>query len=181
MTHHRRAVVGVIFITGLIILSICLMFTFSDQDVNSNQSLNDNSPKTPATDQEIVSLVNIERGKNNAEPLIVSNELQASAQFKADDMANRNYLSHNDPVTNAENGLDKAIEVTNGNCAYVSENIRWGSDDMATAKAAIDGWMGSPSHREAMLDPKYSYTGIGLSQNKSGEHIIVQHFCEVAL
>ena len=133
-----------------------------------------------ATADEILSLVNQKRGEAGVEPLIVSNELQISAQWKADDMANRGYFEHTDPTTTKKNGIDKAFELTGLFCSYISENIHYGEGEYITSYNTVKAWMESKSHKDALLDSKYSYTGIGVAADNSGKVYQVQQFCQKA-
>lgn len=133
---------------------------------------------TPATADEIYTLVNKERGKAGLQPLIRTNELDVSAQFKADDMANRDYFSHDDPATGKKNGLDKALELVGQSCTYVGENLHSGGERYSTAEEAVKGWMGSKAHHDAIVDPEQVYTGIGIAIMPNGDSVQVQHFCK---
>lgn len=125
----------------------------------------------PASVKELLRLVNAERKKADVKPLILDSRLNESAQFKADDMVNRDYFEHEDPQTGRHNGLDKAVELGVGaDCESVSENLHWGSEK--TSKAAVNGWVNSKDHYKAMVNPKYSLTGFGISGDK-----VVEHFC----
>lgn len=131
-----------------------------------------------AKPDEILTLVNQKRGEAGVEPLIESNELDTSAQFKAEDMANRGYTEHTDPSTGKNNGIDKAFELTGSFCRNISENIHDGTEMYTTTNAAVSAWMNSQSHRDAMLASKYAYTGVGVAVDKNGKVYEVQHFCQ---
>jgi uncharacterized protein YkwD len=40
------------------------------------------------------------------------------------------------------------------------ENLYWGSGPFASARSAVKGWLGSPGHRQAMLDQRFREIGI---------------------
>lgn len=127
---------------------------------------------TPPSEAELLKLVNKERGKAGVQPLVLSSELNVSAQFKADDMANRGYYEHVDP-SGKKNGVDKAFELTGSACSYISENMVKMNPDNNTSVEAVSSWLSSPSHKNAMLDATYTYTGFGINGA-----LIVQHFCK---
>lgn len=59
-------------------------------------------------------------------------------------------------------------------CNYSGENFVYaGAGNIHTAETSMNWWMNSPSHKQAILDPKYTLTGIGVSHG----NIVVQHFC----
>lgn len=125
----------------------------------------------PPDAKEILDLVNREREEQGVQPLVVDQRLDVSAQYKASDMEARDYFSHVDPDTGVKNGLDKADELVNGACSYIGENIQRNGVGN-TSQATFDSWKSSRSHYEAMINPDYVYTGIGIS----GVYV-VQHFC----
>lgn len=128
----------------------------------------------PATNGSLLDAVNAERAKVGVAPLVIHPSLQKSAQFKADDMWTRDYRAHADPITGKNNGLDHFFETDSSLCTYVSENFVYGADKgVLPTQSAVEWWLNSPSHKQAMLDPKYTYTGFGIA----GNSVVVEHFC----
>ncbi len=136
-----------------------------------------NAPQEPLNADKIFALVNQERIKAGIAPLIRDSRLDASAKFKADDMVARNYFDHYDPSSPAVmNGVQKAYELTEHKvCSYASENIVWikYKTPQEDNQEAVDWWMNSKAHHDAMLDAKYTLTGLAVNDGK-----IVQHFCQ---
>lgn len=125
----------------------------------------------PLNADSILELVNIERKKVNVAPLVMDTGLVATAQSRADDMAKRDYFGHRDPVTN-ENMVN--ILKQQKQCVYASENISKMENPIGdNNQDTINGWMGSKPHHDAMLDPKYTLTGVAINNS-----IVVQHFCQ---
>lgn len=99
------------------------------------------------------------RVANGVKPLTLNTELARAAQAKANDMAARNYWSHNTPAGNPPWIF---VEAQNYQYEKIGENLAAGfSDSLAT----INGWMASPHHRENMLDPAFSEVGFGFANN----------------
>lgn len=125
----------------------------------------------PITDEqredEIFRLVNEERTKRGIKPLERFAPLDRSAQRKANDMVAENYYGHVDK--NGFSGVNYIFEETDI-CSFGSENLV----RLLTPEKAVEAWMGSKSHKEAILDERYVYSGIGLNSNH-----VVQHFCEL--
>lgn len=93
-------------------------------------------------------------------PLLTQNaQLDQAAQAKANDMATRNYWSHDTP-----DGNPPWIFVTNQNYNYqkLGENLAAGFDN---EQAAINGWMASPHHKENLLDASFSQVGFGVARS----------------
>lgn len=100
---------------------------------------------------------NASRAANGVAALSLNQKLDAAAQANADDMAARNYWSHNTPE-----GNPPWIWVTAQGYAYqkLGQNLATGfSDEQST----IDGWMNSPPHRENLLDPDFTDVGFGFA------------------
>jgi hypothetical protein len=102
---------------------------------------------------------NTARAANGVAALSLSAKLDAAAQNSADDMAARNYWSHNTPE-----GNPPWIWVTGQGYSYqkLGQNLATGfSDEQNT----INGWMNSPPHRENLLDPAFKEVGFGYANN----------------
>ncbi len=102
---------------------------------------------------------NQQRQKDGKTVLTLNNKLNQAAQAKANDMATRNYWSHNTPE-----GNEPWIFIEQQGYAYnqAGENLAYGfaaSDDVNT------GWMNSPSHKTNMLEAAYHEVGFGFANN----------------
>ena len=126
----------------------------------------------PPDAQEILELVNKERARIGVAPLVMDENVQKSAQLKADDMEAKGYRQHIIPGTQYTLSKEMAYWV-NKSCSKSSENISWRTDNIpGTSQDVFNGWMSSKPHREAIQDPKYTKTGIGTHKD-----IAVQRFC----
>jgi uncharacterized protein YkwD len=110
-------------------------------------------------------MVNQERAKAGVKPLVRDARLDATAQERADDMATRNYFSHNDPSTG-----EKMIDKQDAGCMQ-SENIALAATTDRN-KHAIEMTLGSQSHKNAMLNREFNVIGLGIKDNYA-----VFHFC----
>ncbi|MBA3757794.1 hypothetical protein H0X09_02945 [Candidatus Saccharibacteria bacterium] len=107
----------------------------------------------------LLSSTNSARASNGVASLRVNSKLNSAAQAKAEDMATRNYWSHNTPE-----GNPPWIFVSNQGYSYqkLGENLAAGFD---TEQAVINGWLASPPHKENMLDGNFSEVGFGFANN----------------
>ncbi len=109
----------------------------------------------------LLSATNSQRSKNNENALEINSKLNKAAQAKADDMAKRNYWSHNTPdgkapwtfIAKADYSYEKA-----------GENLAYG---FATSDEVVSGWMNSPPHRANVLDSGYKDVGFGFANNNN--------------
>ena len=129
----------------------------------------------PADPQEILELVNQERARIGVAPLVLDENVQKSAQLKADDMVAKGYRQHNIPGTNNWYSLEMANLMHQAGCHTVSEN--WVSGEHMNSRGAFRGWMNSEPHRKAIQDPNYTKIGIGVSGHDGISEVAVQHFC----
>lgn len=113
---------------------------------------------TSMQQQLLLADTNAERQQSRLAPLKPNSQLNAAAQNKALDMATRNYWSHNTP-----DGRPPWIFVADQNYAYqkLGENLAAGFND---EKAAISGWMASPTHKDNLLDPNFADVGFGVAR-----------------
>jgi uncharacterized protein YkwD len=133
-------------------------------------------PKPVPSADGILVLVNEERAKVGVAPLEKSEALTRSAQAKCDDMVNNDYYGHTNPVT-GKHGYEFAREHL-PSALRIGENVIMRID---SDKGAMNGWMQSDSHREAILAVRHSLTGIALCQDLSREpgYFVVEHFAQM--
>jgi uncharacterized protein YkwD len=112
-----------------------------------------------ATDMSISALLsgtNTQRINNGESALALNGQLDNAAQAKANDMAARNYWSHNTP-----DGQTPWTFFTAAGYSYqlAGENLAYG---FATSSDTITGWMNSPEHRANILNGGYVDVGFGI-------------------
>jgi uncharacterized protein YkwD len=105
--------------------------------------------------REVLQLVNRFRAQYGLKPLKLNDQLNRTAQGHSDDMAERDYFDHVTP-----NGRTVGDRATAAGYRWrtILENIAAGQQDPAEVVA---GWIGSPSHRHAMLESDIDDAGIG--------------------
>ena len=134
------------------------------------------------TADKIFELVNKERTQRGIAPLVRVPEIDNNARLKVEDMIKNDYYAHRNPKTghiiNDRTYRDKY-------CNEYGENLNggdyWTTLDKDMSKVKVDNWMESTAgHREAILNPKYKYSGIALDWWDKERHQfrVVQHFCE---
>jgi hypothetical protein len=106
--------------------------------------------------QNLLDNTNAQRSANSETALTLNSQLNQAAQAKANDMAARNYWSHNTP-----DGQTPWTFVTAAGYNYqaVGENLAYG---FATSSDTVTGWMNSPGHRANILNSNYSDVGFGV-------------------
>ncbi|MEU3019416.1 CAP domain-containing protein [Nocardiopsis sp. NPDC007018] len=106
----------------------------------------------------VVTIVNSERAANGCGPLRVDSQLTAAAQEHSEDMAARDYMSHDNPE--GEGPGDRAER--HGYGSWGAENVAKGQ---TSAEQVMDAWMNSPGHRANILNCDLVAIGVGESDN----------------
>lgn len=106
---------------------------------------------------QIVERINQIRRSYRLSTLKIYKACELAAQGHAQDMAIFQYFSHR-----GRNGSTPAqrLEAYGTYDYVVSENIAVGDDDI---DAIVQSWMDSPGHRENILDPYLTHTGVGVA------------------
>lgn len=120
-------------------------------------------------ENELLSLINSERQKNNLPEFQIDENLQNVARLKAEDLVQNNYFSHISPIY----GTPFEMLKSNGiNYKTASENIAGNS----SLTDAVNSWLSSDSHRKNILSNDYNYTGIAVVDSIAYGKIIVELF-----
>jgi hypothetical protein len=106
--------------------------------------------------QELLDGTNAQRSTNGEATLALNAELDSAAQAKANDMAARDYWSHNAP-----DGQTPWTFITAAGYDYqtAGENLAYGFD---TSADTITAWMNSPEHRANILNTSFKDVGFGI-------------------
>ena len=105
--------------------------------------------------QEVIRLTNEYRAQNGLSILSVDIDLTEAAQDHTEDMANDDFFSH--IGEDGSRPWDRA-QAAGYETGIVGENIGVG---YRTPREIVNGWINSPSHRAAMLNPRYNEIGVG--------------------
>lgn len=102
---------------------------------------------------------NEERAGGGLENLSLNSKLNNAAQTKANDMASRDYWSHNTPE-----GNPPWVFFTNAGYDYSSagENLAYGFDNSSDT---VVGWMNSPGHKANIMNTSYQEVGFGIANS----------------
>src|SRR5688572_17626917 len=114
---------------------------------------------------------NAQRSSGSIGALALNDKLSSAAQAKAEDMAARNYWSHNTPE-----GNPPWVFFSNAGYDYkaAGENLAYGFD---SSNATVVAWMNSEGHRANILNNSFTEVGFGIvnvtDYQDSGEQTIV--------
>lgn len=113
-------------------------------------------PKSDISVLNIANALNEWRVKNNLPQFQVISQLQLAAEFKAKDMADRNYFAHTSP-----SGLTffSFLNLTGYSPLFAGENISKGLNVVADI---ISLWEKSPNDKANLMDTRYTDIGVGI-------------------
>ena len=123
--------------------------------------------------KELIYLTNLERVNNNLGNLSINPLLSKAAQYKAKDILENDYFSHNSPTGKKFSQWVKDVDYE---YIIVGENLATG---FSSNEAIMAAWMKSAKHRDNILHPKYKDIGIAVLKGRlEGQttYIIVQYF-----
>src|SRR5438128_10361360 len=109
-----------------------------------------------------LSLVNQDRAANGVGPVAYSASLARVAQYRAQDMLNRNYFSHYDPST-GQLAFVQLLHLWGIPYSTAGENIAWSTNPSMAAINTM--FMNSPEHRANILQAAYRRVGLGVATN----------------
>jgi uncharacterized protein YkwD len=119
----------------------------------------------------LLTRINTIRDRHGLDALRLDARLNRAAQGHSDDMAKRDYFDHKTPE--GKRMTDRAASA-GYRWRRLMENIAAGHSD---GKLVVDGWMNSPKHRDAILDPQVRDAGLGHAYRpKDGGRIKMRHY-----
>lgn len=141
-------------------VSIELETTVQQNEVSSSE-LADPSPIDLATlsvIQQVLNIVNSERGRVGLSPLRLHSQLTAAAQAHSNDMARHNFMSHTG--SDGSSPFDR-MKRYGYNFRRAGENVAAGQ---SSPQDVMRAWMNSSGHRANILNSNYRDIGIGYAR-----------------
>lgn len=122
-----------------------------------------------ADEQQIINLVNAERTKAGLKALQADSQLSQMARAKSQDMVSNNYFDHQSPTYGSPFDMMKRFGIT---YRTAGENIAGNP----SVQGAFQAWMKSPGHRENIMNPNYTKTGVGIVKGGQYGMMFTQEF-----
>jgi uncharacterized protein YkwD len=124
----------------------------------------------------ILDLINDTRQTQRLNPLRWDDELAAVARNYSAQMARDSFFDHWDRNGDAVEARAERAGVNHwkriGENLFVCQGIR------NIAGFAVEEWMNSPTHRQNILDRKFTATGIGMARARNGRIYITEVFIQ---
>ncbi len=124
--------------------------------------------------RDILDRINRFRAQYRLAPLKLNDRLNRAAQAHADDMATRDYFTHASPDSET---VGQRATRAGYKSRSILENLAAGQDNPRTT---VEGWIQSPGHREAMLNPTARDAGVGYRfLSGDGGRMRQFHYCSI--
>lgn len=134
--------------------------TDASQEENNNSSDNISSESFAAA---LLYMINTARLGNGLPALNSNQAINVVAQYRSQDMIDRDYFSHQTPEGKTISNILQEFGVMFAVCG---ENIQSASPpSWANPELFFNSWMDSDSHRAIILSGNFSQIGIGISNN----------------
>lgn len=159
----KLTILGVIAL--LLIVSLFEIKTHHKAPVNATTPIRATHEEL-ATKESLLKAINEERAKYNAAPLTEDSRLDQSAQTKACDERDNNYIGHLDK--NGVTGSKLAYNNLGQEPGHYDENLT--QPTPVTTNQAMFNWNRSKPHHDGIIDKQYTMTGFGICGNQVVEH-----------
>lgn len=110
-----------------------------------------------AEEEGLLDEVNRERSARGLRTLLIDPKMVAIARRHSQEMVSSNYFAHDSPANGSL--LDRVTSTGANGWIVAGENLA-GAASVDSAHQAV---LGSPPHKENMLDPRYTHVGIGVA------------------
>ncbi len=147
----------------LLMLSVNMPFTLAayenDADAQAVTTVQDAEEVSPVEtfEEEVLTLVNLEREKAGIEPLVLMDDLNGIAAIRAEEASEK--FSHTRPDGTRCFTVFKENAFT---YKTAGENLAYGYDEPGSL---VRAWMNSPTHRSNVLDTDFQYAAVGYYDN----------------
>ncbi len=161
-----KLITNTLFVMGL----VCLLVSCSTDEINddstaanfeSELSVSNNN----AMSNEILSIINEYRATLNLPPF------SSHSLAKEEALDHTGYMIVNNKVSH-DNFFERSDYLKANGATAVSENVAFG---YRTAQDVVDGWLNSPSHKEA-IESNFTHSGISVAQTESGINFFTHIF-----
>ena len=134
------------------------------------------SPEDRLADLEmrVFAEINQQRRNNGLRDLIWRDDIARAARLHSGSMGVREFFSHDDPF---EGDLKQRLSRMGVNrWGVCGENILKESRSYNSVRQAVECWMNSQHHRENILNPTFTHTGIGVARGLDNLLYFTQDF-----
>lgn len=158
---------------ALVGMGVLVMISFSIANLQSVLWISSEWLVSTILPAVVTEATNAARADEGRAPLVRNSLLDEAAQLKADDMAAEGYFAHWSPE-----GVSPWhwFEVAGYSYKHAGENLAVHFTDSGEV---VDAWLNSPTHRENIMDEKFTEIGIGTAKGRYQDYdtvFVVQMF-----
>jgi uncharacterized protein YkwD len=152
--HARRILAPLAALLALLVTAPAALAACPDADVAAGDA-----GAVAAT----LCLLNEQRADHGLGAFTESSTLDRAAGGYAADMVDRRFFDHVSPGGGTMMDRIKAAGWVAPGSWSAGENIAWGTGELSTPAAIVDGWMHSAGHRANILNGTFTQIGIGIA------------------
>ena len=131
-----------------------------------------NNPSEAEVEALSFNLINRDRRENGLPELVFDAQIANVARAHSTDMRDRDYYGHSDPQGH---NFDDRLNQAGVSFAISGENLALVSNMGDPASAANSEFLNHESHRENLLNPRFTRGGVGVARS-GGKYWITQNF-----
>lgn len=169
----RRKFFAVLLFAAFLPLNVAI-FSFEVSAQKRNNNYKSSRTDFRNAEFEIYELINDVRYKKRLQELQWDNDVAEMARHYSEDMARGNFFSHYDK--SGKSVVDRADSFGLRGWTEIGENLFFCEGYDNFSNLAVKGWLNSGSHRQNMLNPEWTTTGIGVAADRLGKIYITQVF-----
>ena len=117
----------------------------------------------PAVERATLCMVNRIRSQHRLAPLHANATLGFVATSQVSSMVRLDYFADVRPGGQTPMALVSSTSYARSAYVAIGQNIAWGTGADATASSIVAAWMGSPPHRQIILDGRYRDAGVAVT------------------
>ena len=129
---------------------------------------------TYALERKAFDILNRERAARGLPPLKWNEDMARVARLHSENMARYKFFSHTGLDGSKVN--DRAQRLVDRTWYSIGENIAFNKGFKLPVESACQQWMNSPGHRENILDPNWTESGVGAAFAPDGSFYMTQVF-----
>jgi uncharacterized protein YkwD len=119
-------------------------------------------------------LLNRKRAENGLSPLTWSDAIESVARLHSQNMADLSFFSHRG--LDGKMVSDRADDNNIGHWRSIGENIAFNRGYADPVAKAVDLWLGSPTHRQNLMDVNWKESAVGIAIAEDGSYYFTQVF-----
>lgn len=125
-------------------------------------------------EQRVVDLINAERRRSGARPLVLDGQLLRVARLHSENMLRQNFFAHVGRDGKDAMGRVEAAGIVDWRS--LAENIAYNYEQADPYSRVVGTWMQSEKHRRNILNPTFTQTGLGIAHGADGRIYFTQVF-----